>query len=391
MNVTLYSFAMAVFLSTVFVLLTHLFRRKEFFLRCFGVPTMLFLYGACAFRMVLPLEFPFTRPVGIPREQGDILQLILQEDALPIGNGASVLELMLCIWLAGTVCVSAVFLGKYFRSMQKVHVFAKVFPVSETAKSLLAQIQKESPRNLPMRICICPGLEVPMGVGIFRRWILLTGSAYTEDELYYILKHEYIHFCNRDLLVRMLVSLFCCVFWWNPAGYLLQKDVAEMLELKCDMACTEGFSKEQKIGYLSILTRLVEDAPEKPKRKKHPFFSKTGAALLQQKNNLSMRERFHLIRKPARKGKLLGQVLVLGMFAVLLAASYAVVVQPKYDPPMEEIYTDSSIYVLAQTEGYILKHKDGSFSRVTQDGSTFKMSKEIAEILISEGIPTMEE
>lgn len=387
MNVTLYSFAMAVFLSTVFVLVTHLLRRREFFLRSFGIPTMLFLYGVCIFRIALPLEFPFTKEIEIQQEQEGFLHLIRQEDTLPLGDGTSVLELLLGIWIAGAVCTLAVFLIKYFRSVQKVRIFEKALPVSKTAKALLVQIQKESPKNFPMSICICPGLDIPMGVGVFKRRILLTENAYSEDELYYILKHEYTHFCNRDLIVKMLVSLFCCVFWWNPAVYLLQNDMADILELKCDMACTKGFTKGQKVGYLSILERLVEDAPEKPKRKKRRFFSKVGAAFFQQKNNLSTKERFRFITKPMKKGKLSGQAFVLGVFALLLVVSYVVVVQPKYNPSIEEVYTNSSVKETGDC--VLIKHGDQYFL-VPETGDMFPIKQEIAEIFIAEGLEVEE-
>ncbi len=50
-------------------------------------------------------------------------------------------------------------------------------------------------------VCICPTLDIPMGTGLFRHRICLPEHEYTQEEMNYILKHEYTHFCNRDLTV----------------------------------------------------------------------------------------------------------------------------------------------------------------------------------------------
>lgn len=395
MNVTLYSFIMAVFLSTAFVGFTHLFRRKEFFLRSFGIPMMLFLYGVCVFRMMLPLEFPFTRPIEFQREHNDFLQMIRREGIFPVASGISILELALGIWIMGSLVTLVIFLVKYLGPIRKVRKLESVFPVGETAESLLKQIQEESPRRLDTRICICPGLEIPMGVGVFRKRILLPYNTYTEKELYYILKHEYTHFCNHDLTVKMLVSLFCCVFWWNPAVYFLQNDLGEMLEMKCDAVCTRNFSREQKSEYLHLLTKLVEDAPEdkgkRSRRKKRGPFSKTSAPFFEYENSLSMQERFHLIANPVQKGKLLGQVLVVGIFSLLFVASYVFVVQPYYDPPTEDIYTSNVITGFDSNNGYILKHSDGSYSMVINGNEPVPIKEDNVKMLIEAGYEVKEE
>lgn len=395
MSVTLYSLAMAVALSTLFVFFTHLFRRKEFLLRSFGIPILLFLYGLCVFRIAFPLEFPFTRPIEITQELQGFVHFIRLE-TVPFGNASvSPLHIALWAWLAGALAATFFFSYRYLRSIRKVKVLKGLLPVDSVTEKVFAEVQKESAHRIPTELCICPGLDIPFGIGVFQKRILLPDKEYSESELFYILKHEYTHFCNHDLVVKMMVNLFCCVFWWNPFVYLLQNDISEILELKCDRVCTAGFSKMQKIGYLSILERIVEEAPEEGsthlgKIKAH-FLSKTGASFFMQKNNSFTKERFRLIQKPIKRGNLLGQVVVLSVFMVLFMASYTVVVQPRFDPPVKDIYTDGTVYVLRSSEGYVLKHKDGHFSRVTALGNIFEIDEEFAEILISQGIQLKEE
>lgn len=84
------------------------------------------------------------------------------------------------------------------------------------------------------------------------------------------------------------------------------------------------------------------------------------------------------------------QAVFLGVCMVLMLASYLVVLQPAYEPPMEDIYTDSTVIETDFSKGYILKHKDGTYSLVG-DSQTCKMKKETAETFISDGWILVEE
>ena len=65
MSITIFSFAMSVLFSTIFIAAIHVLRNRDFFLRSFGVHTILFLYALCFFRALVVLELPFALPVGL--------------------------------------------------------------------------------------------------------------------------------------------------------------------------------------------------------------------------------------------------------------------------------------------------------------------------------------
>lgn len=75
----------------------------------------------------------------------------------------------------------------------------------------------------------------------------------------------------------------------------------------------------------------------------------------------------------------------------LVMASYSFVLQPAFDPPVEDIYTNDSVVELDPTREYIVKHKDGSYSIVVSTGDKFLIRKEVALLLISEGTTIIEE
>ena len=47
------------------------------------------------------------------------------------------------------------------------------------------------------------------------------------------------------------------VFWWNPAVWLMKRDVEQLIELRCDAAATKGMSHAEKIGYLEAIVDVV--------------------------------------------------------------------------------------------------------------------------------------
>lgn len=394
MSITLYSVSMAVVLSTGFALVTHLFRKKDFFLRSFGIPMLLFLYGVCLFRLAFPMEFPFTRPVSVTRELQGFLHLVRLE-TIPVGETAvSPLHIAVVIWLAGALVAFACFGFQYFHSLKKVWALESLRPPGPQVEEALLKVQNESGRKIPVTVCQCPGVGIPYGVGIFKKWILLPDRELSDSELFYILKHEYTHFRSHDLAIKMLVVLFCCIFWWNPAVYLLQNDIGEMLELRCDRACTASFSKKQKVEYLTVLAKQIEEAPENTggrfRKLKARFHSKSAASLFQRKNNLSIKERFRLISKPITKGCFWGQALVMGIFIVLLVLSYLFVVQPRYEPPMNEIVENSQMTELIASDEFILKDKNGNYFLVT-GGEHIPINATTADIFLADGTKIEEE
>ena len=134
-------------------------------------------------------------------------------------------------------------------------------------------------------------VKIPMGAGIFRKSILLPEETYSDSELYYILRHEYTHFQNRDLAVKILIHIYGCVFWWNPAIYLLKRDLAQVLEIKCDLDVTARMGNRHKAEYLSTIVAMLRNAGTR--RKEKAFYGAT--ALVSKDYESEIIERFKLV------------------------------------------------------------------------------------------------
>ena len=300
---------------------------------------------------------------------------------ISVGDSQIRVLLAICgIWAVVSVTLIVQFLWKSWKVSRKAEWYST--NKDPRAERVLDRVKNESWRMPAVSVCICPTLDIPMGTGLFRHRICLPEHEYTQEEMYYILKHEYTHFCNRDLTVKFLVHLFCCVFWWNPAVYLLKKDISQILEIKCDIRATEKFSKRERLEYLLTIVRVLERA-ESSGRTQPPMLS-TGLA--SRKNQGDTRERFRMITAVPRSISRLCQSAFWTLAVTLVVLSYSFVLQPAFDPPVEDIYTDSSVVEIDTTNSYITKDQSGNYFMVIQSGEKIRINEAIAEVYLSEGM-----
>ncbi len=68
----------------------------------------------------------------------------------------------------------------------------------------------------------------------FFRWIFLHTESHSEEELQQILVHEYTHAKQWHSIDIVLSELLCLFFWWNPAMWLIKREIAINLEYLAD-------------------------------------------------------------------------------------------------------------------------------------------------------------
>lgn len=385
MSVTVFSFAMSVLFSVLFILAIHLLRNQPAFLHSFGVHTILGIYALCLFRTIAVIELPFTVPFGLGDTYSTVFRAVW-EAHIPFGDSdVRLLYAVFGIWAVVTVTLIVQFLWKSWKVSRK----AKWYSTNKDsrAEQVLEQVKMESWRTPAVTVCICPTLDIPMGIGLFRHYICLPDREYGKEELYYILKHEYAHFCNRDLTVKFLVHLFCCIFWWNPAVYLLKKDIGQILEIRCDFKATEKFSKREKLQYLFAIVRVLEKS-DGANRTPPPMLA-TGLAC--RKNGDDVRERFRMITAASRPASKLCQGAFWTLAVTLVVLSYSFVFQPAFNPPVEDIYTDNTVQEWELSDIYLIQHRDSSFSIVFANKETYQINHDTAQMYINVGIEVRKE
>lgn len=382
MLLTNYSFIMAVLWSSVFIVITYFIRKKYAFLPFFGIGWLAVFYLLCAARMLVPFEFPFTYEIQSWVIYAGIYYPAAQNFVQAGPLSLSIVDLCVLTGFAGTLFFLLRLLHGYRKACAEIRCYQK----EEAYGDILKEIQKDTGKSISVAVRTSPDVHIPMGFGIRNRVILLPENNFDPQTLYFILLHEYTHFLNQDLLTKLLVHLFRCVFWWNPLAYLLQKDLAQTLEMKCDDAICKGLNKQEKAAYLQAIVSVLRHADSK----KRPFIH--AVAIAETTQEKSMKERFAYLLRSHGKNQHAGISLaaLCTIVVCLFVLSYSFILQPAGEPPMEEIVTEEGVIEIPADEVMIIEKADGTFVLVDPYGEQ-EITKETTEAMLAGGTKYVKE
>ena len=368
MNVSVFSLLMSVLWSSLIILVAHLLRRKAFFLRRVGAPVLVVFYLLSVGRMVLPVEFPFSREVPLRSWFSTAVQAVCIEEHQLGDFGWTWAQAACLCWAAVGIILLLWFSFRYWRAVRRMTQSLARDPLAE---EILQSIRKESKRSLKVQVFRSERASTPMGVGIFRRKIILPCGEIPPQELEYILRHEYTHFLHGDLWVKLLTQVYCCLFWWNPLVYLLRRDLPQILEIRCDMAVTKDYTVSQKAEYLQTIVNSLKRMGKERDTSRQFLVS---ARLLASEDSLSLVERFRLISGGQEPRRLMTASLVTGALC-LLFVSYLFIFQSAYDPPEDDLVADDFLLILNSDfdNAYLFRHDDGTYTLVSKSGLTLDL------------------
>ena len=387
MNVSVFSLLMSVLWSSLIILVAHLLRRKAFFLRRVGAPVLVVFYLLSVGRMVLPVEFPFSREVPLRSWFSTAVQAVCIEEHQLGDFGWTWAQAACLCWAAVGIILLLWFSFRYWRAVRRMTQSLARDPLAE---EILQSIRKESKRSLKVQVFRTERASTPMGVGIFRRKIILPCGEIPLQELGFILRHEYTHFLHGDLWVKLLTQVYCCLFWWNPLVYLLRRDLPQILEIRCDMAVTKDYTVSQKAEYLQTIVNSLKRMGKERDTSRQFLVS---ARLLASEESLSLVERFRLISGGQEPRRLMTASLVTGALC-LLFVSYLFIFQSAYDPDMEDVFTEdgANIQIPDYGEMCLVVCQDGTVVFVAESGESFHITNpKTIEKMIDSNIKIVEE
>ena len=346
MQITIFSFLSALLWSSLLIVALYLLRHTRF-KQHFGVLSMVLLYLFCAVRLFLPLEFPHTLIAADGVIYPHIYNLLTRERDM-LANKP--LVLILCAaWLLGFCELLFRYIRQYRKAIYSVKNYAE--PWDERTNALLEQVQWQTRRKITVQGYTALNIESAFGMGVLHKRIILPDRDYTETELRYVLLHEYTHFLNHDTLVKLLVTLFCMIFWWNPVVYLLQKDLEQTLEIKCDLS--------------------------------------VARALFQADAQAEIKERFVMVMTySAQRHRHTASAMLTGVFALLLIASYTILPQPKFEAPSSE---KAGVINFDNSTAYIKQDRAGRCWLCVQNEQSIELTESETEFYKHTGMTLVKE
>lgn len=383
MHITLFSFVTAVLLSSLLIVALYLSRKSVKTIRMLNFGYLACLYLFCLGRMFFSLELPFAAVIRAPSLMNPLHDV--NEANLPMMEGAFLVsDLLLLVWAVGSILLFAQFLIRYHRGKRDIDRLPK--QENQVLQKILDELQRGNKRRIPIQVLCCSGLSTPCGIGLLRRQILLPSQEYTEEELFHILSHELQHFQTHDLLVKWMIRVFQCLFWWNPLVYLLGKDMDQVLEIKCDLSVVKNYSRQETLAYMRTIKNQLEQAIHTEK-----IVPVASASLVGNFAMSNVEERFLYLAeslKPNQRKELSKPAFAV-LFAALIMASYSFVLQSSYEVPELDEKGDKIQY-MQEDEIKLLHRKDGSYQQIYGDKSV-EIPDFLAKEMMEQGILVIEE
>lgn len=181
---------------------------------------------------------PPIEPKPVEVNNGNANKAPLQTEQRPLQTEQRPLRLTLLditayLWLTGCLLFLTVHIFSFLH--YKGRITKKGMVVKE--RYILQQVC-ESSRKLRIkpniRILRYEDAESPMVIGFLKPMLILPNCDYSEEELFFVLKHELIHIKRHDIYLKLLFVIANAMHWFNPLIYIMQKEAVVDMELSCD-------------------------------------------------------------------------------------------------------------------------------------------------------------
>jgi beta-lactamase regulating signal transducer with metallopeptidase domain len=161
------------------------------------------------------------------------------------------------VWLTGLITFLVHHGIKHYRFVK----IARRWSVSITDDNILSTLNAVKSeigikRHIPLYLCEFSGS--PIMLGLLKPRVLLPTINLTQDELYYILKHELIHYKRKDLLYKYLILAVTALHWFNPIVYIVVKHVHSLCETSCDTEVLQNTDSEMRKAYCEAMVGMIQ-------------------------------------------------------------------------------------------------------------------------------------
>lgn len=381
MHITFFSFMSSVVWSSVLIVGIYFLRKIHRFKSGFGLSALVLLYIFSIVRMFFPWEFPQTIEIGVEKVYPSIYRFLTNDRIGSEYFHFSLLHMLSVIWLVGASALLLRYVAGYRKTMHSIMKHAS--PCGEREMVSFETVKRDVGKSANISLYTVPGITVPFGIGMLRKSILLPEREYTDSELYFIFLHEYMHFMNHDIPVKVLISIFCCVFWWNPIVYLLKADLEQTMEMKCDAAVARRLDTQGRVTYLRTIVSIMKQFSASDSV---PY---TSTALFRMERTLGIKERFDVVVNCSTEQNQILSKLCLSLICMLtFLASYVIVPQPTFKAPKS---IEPNAIDFNSTNSYIKQNSNGDYWLCIESQEPTRIPADLVEFFRQTGLSIIKE
>ncbi|BBI33528.1 M56 family metallopeptidase [Cohnella abietis] len=108
-----------------------------------------------------------------------------------------------------------------------------------------------------LRVVVSDYVDSPMIIGFFKPFIVIPNAKMNTEDYKLALQHEWIHYKQRDVWVKLFAVLVNCLHWFNPVSYLALANIGEACEYSVDEQITKGLKTAEKKRYSEMILHFA--------------------------------------------------------------------------------------------------------------------------------------
>lgn len=211
-----------------------------------------------AARLLVPIRLGFKSPITMELPDTVGLPQVTDAAAKMPGNGISPVMILAVIWLSGIAAFTVYRVICYISFKRLVTRWQSetkdgaVLNEFRAAKDF-AGVKRD------INIVCCKAVSTPMVFGLIKPVILMPDIEFSKSELAIVLKHELVHLRRNDILYKLIITIACTVYWFNPLMYVMMRAANRDLELACDAEVVRHKDGEYRRRYCEAIMRLVHN------------------------------------------------------------------------------------------------------------------------------------
>ncbi|NMS89766.1 M56 family metallopeptidase [Clostridioides difficile] len=245
---------------------------KKYLFKNFSKRFNYYIWLIIVFRMLFFL-FNYTIIYEVKESKNNFFESNIEKINIPMHN--SFIFYVACLWILVITIIAIYTFVKYIRFKNfivDVSYDIKNDDVICIYNSLLLEL------NIEKKVVLRGSDELisPAGMGLFKSYIFLPDYSYSKDELSWILKHELMHFKNKDILIKFLMLFVKIIYWFNPLVYIMSNRVNLDCELCCDESVLRNCSSKERKEYALALIKSVKLSKNYQNRILTTEFNKTN-------------------------------------------------------------------------------------------------------------------
>jgi beta-lactamase regulating signal transducer with metallopeptidase domain len=169
--------------------------------------------------------------------------------------------LLLLAWVCGMAFFLLRLLSEY--ALLKGNLSHASAPPSSRICLLAQKVKKDLGLHANIRVVLADGLNSPALSAKFRPTIMLPAHFLLQGDaqIEFALRHELMHFKQKDHLITLLLAVLRAVYWFNPVIWIAFKKIKSDMESACDSMAARNMDAAQKKDYAATILNMYADPP----------------------------------------------------------------------------------------------------------------------------------